>query len=129
MKLWCWEEGRQGSGYRKLTLAFSKRFNFDCYLIEIGEGVEVPTHRDPSPEGYEHHRYNFTLRFPEKGGETYIDITRSIEGSESTSPVLRQFPIVGRSYLFRPDLWWHGVTKVEKGKLLLFSFGWLKRST
>ena len=115
--LWRWEEGRQGSGYRKLLLASSSRFKFDCYLIEMGEGIDVPMHRDPCPPGFEHHRINITLKFPAIGGYTLV-------ATDETAVKVRL--LEQRAYRFRPDLYSHMVSRVVRGKLLLLSFGWLR---
>ena len=39
MKLWAWEDGRQKSGYRKLTLLFSTFFGVDAYILHIPAGA------------------------------------------------------------------------------------------
>lgn len=121
--LWRWELGRQGSGYAKLLLAQSKRFKFDVYLLSIPVGVEVPRHRDPCTEGYEHHRVNITLRFPRLGGMTIIDCVEDVGQLE----IPRARFETRRVYRFRPDLYRHMVTEVRGGKLLLLSIGWLRK--
>lgn len=47
MRWFKWQLGRQNSGYRKMLLAESKRFMFDCWLIDIQTGVEIREHTDP----------------------------------------------------------------------------------
>ncbi len=123
MKLWRWEEGRQNGGYKKLTLAFSKRLKFDCYIIVLPKGASAPWHRDPSPEGFEHHRFNLTLRKPRLGGVTNIDY--HVEQGSTLSP---SYYTPGRWYTFRPDAYRHCVSEVIAGSLVLFSFGWLRKS-
>lgn len=110
-----WKEGRQGGGYRKLTLLNCKRFKFDLHFISMPTGSSVPWHTDPSPEGHEHHRVNLTLRRPRSGGETWI---------EAPFVMLR---VPRRCYRFRPDLARHCVTPIEDGELWLLSFGWLSK--
>ena len=61
MSFFHWEEGRVGTGYRKLTLFRGHRFlPFDCYLIDYPIGSSVPTHTDPIP-GKRHFRLNILL--------------------------------------------------------------------
>ena len=116
MKLWRWEQGRQGSGYRKFTLAYSKRFRFDAYILHLPTGTDVPPHSDPSPEGFEHHRVNITLRSASAGGVTHFDDPNGA----SRSPA--------RHYHFRPDLIRHSVSLIERGEIWLLSVGWLRRA-
>jgi hypothetical protein len=114
MKLWCWERGRQGSGYWKLPLAYSKKFRFDAYILRLPAGTDVPLHSDPSPTGFEHHRINITLRSAKAGGVTYL---KSSEGTSDTA---------ARHYHFRPDLIRHSVSLIEQGEVWLLSIGWLR---
>lgn len=119
MKLWTWEHGRQGGGYRKLTIAFSKRFKFDLYILVVPTGSEVPPHNDPCPEGFEHHRVNVTLWKADIGGETkFVRFPGSLQPS---------FDIAPRHYHFRPDEVMHFVDRVLLGNLWLLSFGWLRK--
>ena len=118
MSLWTWEEGRQSGGYRKLTLAASKWLKFDCHLIVLPEGSEVPEHTDPAPGGYVHHRINITLTFAKRGGITWI---RSL--GDWDWPL----PMTDRIYRFKPSINPHGVMKVESGALRLLSIGWLRK--
>lgn len=122
MKLWRWEHGRQNGEYSKFTLLFSKRFKIDAYIIVIPDGVEVPWHTDPSIDGYEHHRVNITLWKPKHGGDTTIDL-----GGELGKGMPPNYKNPGRWYHFRPDLYRHCVSEVMYGKLILFSFGWLRK--
>lgn len=111
MKLWRWEHGRQGGGYSKFTLAYSTRLNFDMYILRLPKGSMVQEHTDPSPEGFEHHRVNITLRSARTGGCTYFSRMRA--------------PL---HYHFRPDVMKHHVTAIMKGNLWLLSIGWLRRA-
>jgi len=113
-----WKEGRQGDGYRVLTLFSSKRFKCDLHLVVVPSGSGVPWHLDPATDGYEHHRVNLTLQRPAAGGETWIDSPTAISGIEHQTK---------RLYRFRPDLARHVVTPVRAGKLALLSFGWLAK--
>lgn len=115
MKLWRWEYGRQGGGYSKFTLAYSKRLKFDAYILRLPADVEVPAHNDPSPEGYEHHRVNITLRSASEGGVTYMEMPG---GTFIRSP---------KHYRFRPDLMRHYVSRVGRGEVWLLSIGWLRK--
>lgn len=118
MELWHWESGRQGGGYRKLTLISSKRFRFDCHIIVLPSGSKVRPHKDPSPEGFEHHRINITLRRPRWGGRTFI----AQKGYNKN--LIHE---ARRAYKFRPDLQLHSVDECVSGSLWLLSFGWLKK--
>ena len=117
MKLWRWEKGRQGTGYSKFTLAYSRRFKFDAYILRLPAGTDVPAHNDPSPDGFEHHRVNVTLRAARAGGVTCL---HNADGT-LTSPT--------RRYRFRPDLIRHSVSRIEKGEIWLLSVGWLRKAS
>lgn len=114
MRLWSWNKGRLGSGYRKFVLAYSEFFKFDAYLLVIPKGVVVPPHFDSAPEGYQHFRFNLTLRRAHSGGETLIRLGKDWR------------ILSARSYTFRPDIQEHMVTRVHCGSLWLLSIGWLK---
>lgn len=120
--MWRWEHGRQGSGYKKLTLLSSKLLKFDVHILVIPEGVSVPVHRDPSPEGYGHHRVNITLRKPNAGGHTFIE-----EGVNKSTGQATHKKYTDRWYRFRPDRQEHFVTRVLRGELRLLSIGWLSK--
>lgn len=107
-----WKAGRQGSGYFKLTLFSSQWLKCDCHVIRLPKGARVPPHRDPCPDGWEHHRINLTLRAARQGGITFCE----------RPPHPRT-----RIYRFRPDLVYHWVTAVREGSLWLLSVGWLTR--
>ena len=115
MRLWSWNKGRLGSGYRKFILAYSEFFKFDAYLLVIPTGVAVPKHLDPAPEGYQHFRFNLTLRRARSGGETLIRLGGSWR------------ILAARSYKFRPYVHEHLVSRVQDGSLWLLSIGWLKK--
>lgn len=119
MKLWQWDTGRQGGGYSKLLLAFSKHFRFDCYILLLPRWTTINQHVDPSPPGFEHHRVNITLWKPKFGGLTFV-----------SKPNSKNLPYLEarRAYHFRPDIQPHSVSCVFSPMLVLFSFGWLKKS-
>ena len=117
MKLFRWEHGRLGQGYSKLTLLYSTALNIDAYILVVPTCGVVPHHRDPVPNGFEHHRVNITLRKPKRGGITYI---------EAGNPGCYEAG-QGRMYRFRPDTRTHFVTAILKGQLWLLSFGWLRK--
>lgn len=119
IKLFRWETGRQNGGYSKLILISSKRFGFDLHLIRLPHASYVPTHTDPGPQGFEHHRINLTLWRPKYGGETFI----ALKGRGQA-----QMKITYRWYHFRPDVQPHSVTDCYGGSLILLSFGWLRKS-
>lgn len=120
----AWERGRQDGGYDKLKLLESKRLRFDLYLLRFPEGSVVPMHRDPSPDGFSHHRVNITLRFAARGGLTLI--ARQPELGQLETPKYRYEE--RRWYRFRPDLYTHMMTSVREGSVLMLSFGWLTKS-
>lgn len=103
-----WDKGRQGTGYEKLTLLFSKRFKCDAYILKIPRGVAIPPHTDPVPNA-KHHRVNITIRG---------DLWMYTSGNEKVIRVGRWF-----SY-FRPDVIEHSAGPVDSDTYL-FSFGWL----
>ena len=98
-----WEDGRQGTGYRKLKLFSSNFLGCDCYLIDYPPNTHIPTHTDPVPNK-KHYRLNILLRGEDKfQGETIF----------STS----------RIKFFRPDIMPHSVEEVSRRRLI-FSLGW-----
>lgn len=98
-----WTNGRQGTGYRKLTLLQSERFGCDCYLIDYPPHTHIPTHTDPVP-GKKHYRLNILLWGQDNfRGETIFS-TKRIK-------------------LFRPDISPHSVEEVSRRRII-FSIGW-----
>lgn len=122
LKGWArFKKGRQGGGYKVMTLFSSKRLKMDLILFLMPEGSELPEHTDPCARpGYEHHRANLILMAPKSGGITTVCDHESV----------RSFSLGKRlvAYKFRPDKLRHGVTKVEKGKRVALSLGWLKKA-
>jgi|APGre2960657468_1045069.scaffolds.fasta_scaffold78233_2 hypothetical protein len=115
MRWFKWQLGRQNSGYRKMLLAESKRFMFDCWLIDIQTGVEIREHTDPVPKGFTHHRINMVLIKPKYGGNAQKIV---------------DFRIIDlpRIYYFRPDIEMHRVCEVLGGRMLILSIGWCKKT-
>ena len=101
MKLPRWQQGRQGTGYRKLLLATGRRW--DLYLIDYPPGSSVPVHADPVA-GHRHWRANIVLM-------------GDVHAFAGTS-VFR----VGRLIVFRPDIMPHAVAQVSRRRVVL-SFG------
>lgn len=112
-----WIKGRQAGDYEKLPLIVSKRFKFDLYLLRFPDGSSVPWHRDPAIEGYRHHRINLTLNSCCVGSGVFL-----VDG-----PYTKLGPLVK----FRPDIYLHCLTKVEKifsnQYLYMLSIGFLKK--
>lgn len=103
-----WREGRQGTGYRVLTL-WQKWF--DLHIIHYPVGAHIPLHVDPV-NGSEHHRVNIVLREALRGGIAYFDAIHVDRWCRS------------RIIKFRPDIVEHGVTKVREGSRIVLSIGW-----
>jgi hypothetical protein len=115
MKLFArikWEEGRQNSGYRVLTLVKSLRFKFDMHLIHYPTGSKIPSHKDKANFDQRHYRLNIEVKRPKEGGKFVCD-----------KCIFRWWRIA----LFRPDIQTHSVTEITKGTRWVFSMGWLRR--
>jgi len=110
MKLWRWDKGRQGTGYEKFTLLFSKTLECDAYILKIPKGVGIPQHVDYVPHA-KHYRVNITLR-----GHLRM------ETSKSHYKVWR---IGDWLSFFRPDVISHSAPAVNTDTYI-FSFGWLR---
>ena len=111
MKLWRWEYGRQGSGYRKFTLLFSALLNCDMYILHVPKGVHIPPHNDRVPF-MNHFRVNITLR-----GKIWMS-------TKKDEPVFR----IGSWFsYFRPDDVEHWAMPVHRDTYIL-SIGWLRKS-
>lgn len=117
--MWTWDKGRQIGGYEKLLIAQSKWLKFDLYLLRFPVGSQVPLHRDPSLPGFEHHRVNITINKPCIGtGEVFV-----------AGPFKSWMN--GRIMKFRPDLYFHHMSKVDfiwSRSMYMISFGWLTKS-
>lgn len=103
-KMWKekWEAGRQGTGYRKLLLAGSKRW--DLWLLDYPSGSHVPEHVD-EVKGFRHYRVNVRLF----GEDAFEPVDRR------DRRVLR----IGRMAFFRPDVVKHAVWKVDRRRMVL----------
>lgn len=109
-----WKDGRQGTGYKKLTLLFFKRpIPFDLYLIKFGEGSFIPPHIDPVEDGLRHYRLNIILKKPVSGGQ--FNVPKAIIN-------------LPRLKFFRPDVHQHSVTRINEGSRLVLSLGWVLKS-
>jgi hypothetical protein len=105
-----WEQGRQGTGYKKLKLfQIGNKLlgGMDLYLLRYDVGDSIPSHVDPV-DGKRHFRVNFELKRARIGGELYVD-----------EPILRFW----RLSVFRSDKSKHAVHLVEKGTRFVVSLG------
>jgi len=110
-----WELGRANTGYSKLLLYQSDRFKFDIYLLKYPTGSSLDWHTDPCTlEGYNHWRFNFTLKRAKAGGVCQTIYPPTWSG--------------WRCYFFRPDENMHRVTKIEAGTRYVLSFGFLRKA-
>lgn len=106
-----WSKGRQGTGYNKICLFQSKRLMCDCYLLYYPQGSEIPAHVDEVQEG-KHYRLNIMLKRAKKGGEFLCE-----------NPIYAKY----RTYLFRPDISEHCVTRIDVGWRMMLSIGWVSK--
>lgn len=105
-----WQQGRQGSGYEKISLLNIQRpFAVDAYIIRYPIGSEIPLHVDPVDKG-QHFRLNIVLRQATVGGDFYCEKT---------------LINTRRIKFFRPDAYRHSVSKVIKGSRYILSIGWV----
>ena len=113
-KLFCWERGRQKSGYDKMLICGATwPIKFDTYLLKFPQGSEIAPHTDKVESG-KHYRLNIVLKKADLGGEFIC-----------SNPIFE----TKRIKLFRPDVSKHQVSKVIKGNRYLLSIGWIKRSS
>lgn len=110
--IWCWKLGSQKTGYKVLTLFFSRWLEADVYIIKYPQGSFIPPHIDYVGSEREHYRLNIEVWPAKEGGELVC--------SES---IFRWGPI----NLFRPDKVEHSVTEVKQGIRYVFSIGWLRK--
>jgi hypothetical protein len=92
-----WQQGRQGTRYRKLLLAHGR--SWDLYVIDIAAGTSIPTHVD-RVSGRRHWRMNLRLL----GDDGFRG-----------KAALRLGPLV----VFRPDITPHSMDKVARRVVLL----------
>lgn len=109
MKYFTWEKGRQETGYSKMLIGTATfPFPWDIYILKYPTGSEIPPHVDGVTDR-KHYRLNIIVKKPEKGGEFFCE--KTIINTD-------------RIKLFRPDLYKHLLTKVEKGERYVLSIGW-----
>lgn len=124
-----WEQGRQGTGYLKASvhgnqtimeiilrclvyIGASPKSGYDCYLLRYPEHSYIPPHQDDAPFGSRHSRINIIIKTADLGGILKI-CDEEIEISS------------GDAYYFRPDLYEHSVSEIEKGERIVLSIGTL----
>lgn len=90
----------------KTRILFHTR-RLNVYLVRYPEGHKVVPHVDMIAQG-RLYKLNCVLKKPKAGGE-FI--------SEQNI-----FNLFGRLYLFRPDLYQHRVSRIERGSRWLLSF-------
>lgn len=105
-----WEQGRQGTGYEKITILSpnNKFIPADFYVIRYPTGSYIPPHQD-KVEGRRHFRINIEIIKAKRGGQFICNKT-----------ILS----IGRLRFFRPDTESHMVTKIESGQRIILSLGW-----
>ncbi len=103
-----WEQGRLGTGYRKMTLFMNELW--DCHLIHCKQEALLHKHTDPVP-GRKHFRLNVVLWPAAVGGKFRC------AGAVTVGPFT----------LFRPDIMPHEVTRVQRGNRVVLSIGWTIR--
>lgn len=81
------------------------------YLVHYAAGHSVLPHLDMIPEG-RLYKLNCVLVKPQAGGEFHCEKTI--------------LDLLGRIVLFRPDLYRHRVTRIERGSRWLLSFALLR---
>lgn len=90
----------------KTRVLFQSR-RFSIYLVRYSAGHRIVPHVDMVSEG-RLYKFNWVVVKPGAGGEFRCE--QSI------------FNWFGRFILFRPDLYRHEVSKIERGRRLLLSF-------
>ena len=101
-----WEEGRQGTGYERLTFIRGDFLPIDLHLLRYRTGSSIPQHTDPV-EFADHYRFNIILTEAE-GGEFKCD---------------NMIFETKRIKFFRPDRVGHSVSEVSKGTRYVLSIG------
>lgn len=108
------------SGYRKMLLAKSKFFKFDCFLIKVPDGCSIPERIDSVVDGFEHHHINITILASPASSKMHV-----------RGPAKVFFN--GKIILFRSDLYPHEIKPskffIGESALYLLSFGWLRRKS
>lgn len=114
MKNFRWEKGRQDSRYSKMLIATAKfPVPWDFYILKYPVGSEIKEHVDPVSDRC-HYRLNIIIKKAKKGGEFFTE--KSIINTS-------------RIKFFRPDLYKHSLTKIEKGSRYVISIGWAVKNT
>ncbi|NMT64423.1 2OG-Fe(II) oxygenase [Marinobacter orientalis] len=93
------------SNVKTRILFHSRRLNI--YLVRYPEGHKIVPHVDMVSEG-RLYKFNCVLIKPKAGGQFICE--------------KNVFNLSGRFILFRPDLYQHGVSKIESGSRWLLSF-------
>jgi len=99
------DTGTMPAKVKTRILFHSKRLSI--YLVHYPEGHKIGPHLDMVSEG-RLYKLNYVLLKPRAGGEFFCE--------------KNMFNLFGRLYLFRPDLYQHGVSKIERGSRWLLSF-------
>jgi len=107
-----WQEGRQDGGYLKFTLIQKSWIPFDLYILKFPDESYIDSHSDPVPK-YKHIRLNIELKKANFGGFFLCDTSKG--------GFCKRF---WRFTLFRPDICYHSVSRVE-GTRYVLSIGWL----
>ena len=90
----------------KTRVLFHSR-HLSIYLVRYPEGHKVVPHVDMVSEG-RLYKLNLVLVKPKAGGQFLCENNL--------------FNLAGRLYLFRPDLYQHRVSRIERGNRWLLSF-------
>ena len=100
-----WVEGRQGTGYERLTFIRGDFLPIDLHLLRYRPGSSIPPHTDPV-EFMRHYRLNVIL-------------TKAVGGEFRGTTIFE----TARIKFFRPDIEEHSVSEVTKGTRYVLSFG------
>lgn len=118
IKYWRWNDGRQGSGYK---IFYMWNWKFDFLIIRYPVGSYIHWHRDPVPEGLNHHRINVTFRHAKIGGWFIKSKNKFPLKPGGTADWLHYKEYFHK---FRPDIEWHSVSEIEHGERWVLSLGW-----
>lgn len=100
-----WVEGRQGTGYERLTFIRGDFLPIDLHLLRYRPGSSIPPHTDPVDD-MKHYRLNVIL-------------TKARGGEFSGTTIFE----TSRIKFFRPDIFEHSVSEVKGGTRYVLSFG------
>lgn len=100
-----WVEGRQGTGYERLTFIRGDFLPIDLHLLRYHPGTGIPPHTDPV-EDAKHYRLNVILT--------------KAEGGKFSGTTIFETP---RIKFFRADIEEHSVSEVTHGTRYVLSFG------